>query len=348
MKIINPQKLKKGDLISVVSPSSGAGEIFPHRIEEGINFLKSMGFRVKIEKNALKRSGWVSGTVKERVEDIHSAFKDKQVSAVICTIGGNHSNQLLKYLDYQLIRENPKIFLGYSDITVLHGAFYKKAGIRTFYGPCIISEFGEYPEMFHFTKKYFEKCLMEGEIGQVNPSNEWTDEFSDWFNVENYKKSREMYSNSGYEWWSDGYTTGKIFGGAIPSINHLLGTEYEIDFKNKILFLDLPEGNNPGENLPLADVDAYLADLFNVGIFEYIKGLIIGRPYGYRGDKEKYKQLRNIVDNYTKGKGYPILFNADFGHTSPMITIPIGAEVELNSKDNKFEIKNVCVVNEKS
>jgi muramoyltetrapeptide carboxypeptidase len=339
MKIINAHKLKRGDLISIVSPSAGAGELFPHRIKNGIKSLEKMGFKVKVEKNALNRKKWISGTIKERVSDIHSAFRDKKVKAIICTIGGNHSNQLLKYLDYQLIRNNPKIFLGYSDITVLHNAFYKKAGLRTFYGPCIISEFGEYPNLFLFTKEYFEKALIEGEIGDIEQSKEWTDDFLDWFDVKNHKKTRKMVPNNKYEWWKKGSVVGEIFGGTIPSINHLLGTEYEINFKNKIFFLDLPEGNNPGENLSLADVDTCLANLFNAGVFEQIKGIVIGRPYGYRDDKEKYRELREIIMGYTKEKKYPILFNADFGHTSPMITIPIGAKVEINSRKNKFEIK---------
>lgn len=339
MKIINAKKIKKGDLISIVSPSAGLGELFPHRIENGIKCLEKMGFEVKVERNALKRENWVSGTVKERVDDIHSAFKDKRVKAIICTIGGNHSNQLLKHLDFKLIRNNPKIFLGYSDITVLHNAIYKKAGLRTFYGPCIIPEFGEHPDMLPFTKSYFEKTLVEGVLGDIEQSKEWTDEFLNWFNKESHKKTRRLFPNTGHEWWRKGNVIGEIFGGAIPSVNHLLGTEYEINFKNKIFFIDLPEGHNPGENLPLADLDAFLADLFNTGVFNQIKGLIIGRAYGYGGDTEKLSLLKKIIMNYIKGTNYPVLFNVDFGHTSPMITIPIGAKVELDSKKNKFEIK---------
>lgn len=339
MKIINAKKIKKGDLVSIVSPSAGLGELFPHRIENGIKCLERMGFEVKVEKNALKMENWVSGSIKERIDDIHSAFKDKRVKAIICTIGGNHSNQLLKYLDFELIRNNSKIFLGYSDITVLHNAIYKKAGLRTFYGPCVISEFGEYPDMLPFTKSYFEKTLIEGVLGDIEQSKEWTDEFLNWFNKESHTKKRKMFPNTGYEWWRKGNAVGEIFGGAIPSVNHLLGTEYEINFKNKIFFIDLPEGHSPGENLPLADLDAFLADLFNAGVFNQIKGLIIGRAYGYKGDNGKLSLLKKVIMNYVKGTNYPVLFNADFGHTSPMITIPIGAKVELDSKKNKFEIK---------
>lgn len=148
-----------------------------------------------------------------------------------------------------------------------------------------------------------------------------------------------MFSNKGYIWWKKGFASGEILGGCVPSLNQLLGTEYWVDLKNKILFIYLPEGHNPGQCLSLSDMDAYFADLYNAGVFKIIKGLLIGRPYGYRNDKKKYEQLKGVIESYTSKTNYPILFNTDFGHTSPMVTIPMGAEVELDSGNNKFEIK---------
>lgn len=335
----NPTKLKRGDLISIVSPSAGLAPFAMHRIIAGKKSLEDLGFKVKVEKNALKNNGYVSGTIKERVADLHSAFKDKKVKAIICTIGGNHSNQLLKYLDWDLIKKNPKIFLGYSDISVLHCAIYKKTNLRTFYGPCLIPEFGEYPKIPSYTKEYFEKALVYGEIDDIKKSKEWTDEFLDWFKKEDLTRARKVIHNDGFIWWKKGKTIGEIWGGCIPSLNHLLGTEYWCDLKNKILFIDLPEGHNPSENLPISNLDACLADMYNVGVFSQIKGLVIGRPYGYRNSAKKLSLLKEVVMNYTKNTNYPILFNADIGHTSPMITIPFGAKIELDSKKNKFEIK---------
>ena len=149
-----------------------------------------------------------------------------------------------------------------------------------------------------------------------------------------------MVLTRGYEWWKEGTVHGNILGGCVPSINHLTGTEYWNDFDGKIMFIDIPEGN-PGEKFSLANLDSFLADLDNLGIFKNIKGLIIGRPYFY--EEEDNKKLKNIIEYYTKDYNYPILFNANIGHASPIITIPLGAEVFLDSQKNIFEIKEAGV-----
>ncbi len=334
---ILPDKLKSGDLISILSPSAGLAPFAMHRIEKGKKALEEMGFKVKIEKFALQNAGYISGTIEERVSDIHSAFEDKNVKAIICTIGGNHSNQLLKFIDWELIKMNPKIFLGYSDITVLHNAIYKKTGLITYYGPCIMPEFGEYPEMDKYNVEYFKKALVEGSVGQINPSQVWTDQFLNWFTGED-KGGRIYKINTGYKWWREGRATGTILGGAIPSINHLAGTEFWNSLKGKILFIDLPEGNTPGQGISIADIDSHLADLFNLNVFKDIKGLIIGRPYAQ--DEGRLAEIKAIFDFYTKNTKYPILYDVDIGHTTPMITVPYGMKVVLDSSKNIFEIKD--------
>jgi muramoyltetrapeptide carboxypeptidase len=339
MKLINPNRLAKGDLISIVSPSAGIANIFPNRVERGIKQLENMGYKVKVEKNALNKEKWLSGTIEDRVNDIHDAFIDKEVKAIICSIGGNHSNQILSSLDYDLIYNNPKIFLGYSDITVLHLAIAKKANLRTFFGPSLMAEIAEYPRMADYTMEYFNKALVTGKIDNILPSDTWTDEMLEWGNEELYETPRKYASNTGYLWLKSGFANSQIVGGTIPSINHLLGTEYLPDLIGKTFFIDLPEGNSPGECLSLSDLDAYLADLYNCGVLKGLSGLIVGRPYGYNNDNEKYKVLNEIVLKYTNSYNYPILMNADIGHTSPMITVPMYANVVLDSKLNQFTIK---------
>lgn len=337
MNLIIPKKLNKGDVIGVVSPSSGLGPIFPHRIEQAKKNLLKLGFKIKYAKNSLKNNGYVSSSAEKRAEDIHEMFLNKKVKAIITAIGGDHSNQILKYLDFDIIKKNPKIFIGYSDITVLHMAFATKSNLRTYYGPCIISEFGEYPEVLPYTLEYFEKGVMSKDfIGNIEQSSHWTWEFLDWFRRKDQTRARKLFSAKGYEWWKSGRAQGQIFGGCVPSMNHLAGTEYWIDFTDKIMFIDIPE-SSPGEKISLADIDSFLADLDNLRVFKKIKGLIIGRPYFY--EKEDIKQLRKIINYYTKDYIYPILFNANIGHVSPIITLPIGAEVVLDSKKNIFEIK---------
>lgn len=336
MKIINPNRLKLGDTISFISPSAGLAPFAMHRIDNAVKSFNRMGFKVKIERNALKNHGYISAPIKQRVADIHSAFKDKKVKAIICTIGGNHSNQLLRLLNYSLIKNNPKVFIGYSDITVLHHAIFKKSGLRTFYGPCVMPEFGEYPDVYEYTKQSFFQILVYGKFGEIQPSMRWTDQFLNWTDEENHFKKRVNKYNTGYEWWRGGKTNGNLFGGAIPSINHLAGTEFFINYKNKILFIDLPEGNNPGEGISISDVDANLADLYNMNIFKVIKGLIIGRAYAQ--DEVNFKKIKKAILWYTKSTRYPILYNVDIGHTSPMLTLPFGIHIIMDSKRNIFQI----------
>lgn len=335
-KKILAKKIKNGDLVSIVSPSSGIAPFATHRIDQAKRALELLGLKVKIEKNALKNFGHVSGTLDERVSDLHSAFADKEVKAIICTIGGNNSNQLLKFIDWNLIKENPKIFLGYSDITVLHNAIYKKTGLVTFYGPCIMPEFGEYPIFDKYSEKYFRKALMRGKLEKIEPSSEWTDEYLDWFKREDQKRRRTYQKNTGFKWWREGKVTAEILGGTIPSINHLIGTEYWNEFQGKILFLDLPEGCKPGEGISMLDFDAYLADLFNLDVFNKIKGLIIGRPYAQ--SSENLNKIKEIIEFYTKDTAYPILYGVDIGHTTPMITLPFGVKVVLDSSEGIFKI----------
>lgn len=335
-KLISPRRLATGGTIGIVAPSSGLAELFPHRIEKGVQMLEQMGFKVLFSEHARERDDWTSATAIERADDLNSMFASPEVDMILATIGGNHANQILKYLDYDLIKKNPKIFIGYSDITVLHYAIAKKAGLRTFYGPCLISEFGEFPEILQYTRTHFENALMHTEpIGRVEPSEHWTDEFLDWFQKKDLERPRELLNNEGYEWWREGRAEGSIWGGAIPSINHLAGTDYWINPADSILFIDIPEGN-PGKPFSQSELDSFLADLDNLGIFASITGLIIGRPYQY-GENEK-DILKALIGSYTREYDYPILYNTNIGHAAPIITIPLGVRVVLDSLENRFEI----------
>ncbi len=338
MQIINPKRLKRGDLISIISPSAGLAPFAMHRIEVGKKELESMGLRVKIEKNALGNDGYVSASVSDRVKDIHNAFSNKEVKAIICTIGGNHSNQLLRYIDWDLIKNNPKIFVGYSDITVLHQAIAKKTGLRTFYGPCIMSEFGEFPQMNEYTLQNISNTLINGAIGDIQSSTEWTDELLDWFTKDDLNRGRIYQKNKGFEFWKGGKATGLISGGSIPSINHLAGTEYWNSFDGKILFIDLPEGTEFGKGISVADVATYLASLDNMHIFDNIVGLIIGRAY--KQSLEDLQSIKELFLSYAKDKQYPVLYGVDIGHTSPMITLPFDAEVIIDSSKNLFSVNS--------
>ncbi len=178
--MIKPPRLKPGDTIGIVSPSFGAAGLFPHRLEQGIRQIEEMGFRAKVAPHAAGVRGYLSGAAEERVQDLHGMFLDPEVRAILAAIGGDHANQLLPLLDFDLVRAHPKIFMGYSDNTVLNLAFFTAAGLVTFNGPALLTEFAENPRMYPYTEEYLRKALCGGgPVGEIQPAAEWTEELVD-------------------------------------------------------------------------------------------------------------------------------------------------------------------------
>ena len=334
VKLLKPAKLEKGDTIAFIAPAGGLAALTLHRLEKGKQFFEDLGYKVKIFPTAKKTSGISSDTAENRAKDIMEAFRDKDIKAIITTIGGNTSHQTLEYLDFGTIKRNPKILCGYSDITSLHLAFYSQTGLVGFYGPAVITQFGENPQPDDFTSTHFFKAV-RGDIGDVKPSKQWTDDKSvDWISKDDLKKKRKYRENKGYEWLKEGKAEGKILGGCLPVILHLAGTRYWPDFKDTILLLETPEGEDFRKGESLATVDSALGDLRNLGLFKQIKGIVFGRGFGYT--EEQIKTLKKIILYNTRDYNFPILYNVDIGHTDPIISIPLGIKVELDSGRNRF------------
>ncbi len=153
--MIFPERLQKGDKIGIVSPSSPVAAFCPKRLQRGVGELEKRGFTVKLGKHVLEHYKHTAGTVQQRIEDLHAMFADDEVKAIVCTIGGLNSNQLLEFLDYDLIQKHPKIFMGFSDITALLNAVYAKTGLVTYLGPALLPQFGEYGGTLPYTWGYF-------------------------------------------------------------------------------------------------------------------------------------------------------------------------------------------------
>lgn len=337
-ELVKAKSLKKGDTIGIVSPSSALAGQLSHRVEKGINMLKKMGFHVKLGKNSLKVKNYTAGSGEERAEDLNNFFNDSSVKAIISFIGGFHSNQVLKYLNFEAIKKNPKIFMGYSDITVLHFALHVKTNLVTFYGPEVLTQFAENPEVFSYTKEYFEKAVVTNKaIGKILPAPFWTDEILNWFEKKDLERPRKMKKNYGWRWLRQGKAEGPIIGGCITSMMHLRGTEYWPSFEGKNLFWEIAESScdfSKGESL--GKIDACLTDLELSGVFGQINGMIIGRPFGH--SQEQLKDLIRVIHERTKDYRFPILFGVDIGHTDPILTIPLGVMSKLDSDKNDFSI----------
>lgn len=281
--------------------------------------------------NASLVTDWVAGPPEARVEDIHAAFADDSVAAVLCGIGGNHSNQLLPLLDYDLIAAHPKIFQGYSDVTVLHWALAKHARLRTYYGPALVSELGEFPKVFDYTDRWLKAAWFGDELDFDAPS-EWTDEFLDWEKKADLERPRAMSSADPWRTIREGVTEGPLFGGCLETICwHLKGSTAWPDLAGALLFLETSEeGPSP------AHVDAYLTDLEQLGVFDEVAGLVVGRPASYSRDDAE--TLWTVFEERTRPAGIPVLANLDIGHTDPMLTLPLGATAHLDATARRLRV----------
>lgn len=336
MEMIIPEPLQRGDTIAIVSPSSGLAGLMPHRLDRAINFLGELGYFIKEYPSTRSIHRWESATPEQRATDLMNAFLDEKIKAILCSIGGNTANKTLELLDYGLIRSHPKIFCGYSDISVLHYAFYAKCRLSTFYGPSAMLQFGEFPEPFEYTISHFRKAVVLRSIGSILSSSEWTDETLDWNQKADLERPRIMKPNKGFDWLRGGAGEGPILGGCLSSIVNLIGTAYWPPHQGAIFFLELPEGSRFDESMPLPVADELLCTLRLAGVFKAIRGLIFGRPFKYSESEES--DLKEILLEATDGFDFPILYGADIGHTDPQITIPLGAMSVLNSGSNTFSI----------
>ncbi len=341
--MIKPSALLPGDTIGLVSPSSPVAGLVPHRFKNAVKRLEDLGYRVKIAPHALDVTKWTAGTAQDRANDLHAMFLDPEVKAVMSCIGGFHSNQVLPFLDFKLISSHPKIFIGFSDISVLHFALNTQAGLVTFYGPALMTQFGEPFGIDAYTLDSFGRILGEAKpYGPVPASKEWTDELLNWFQQKDLERPRQMKPNRGHVWLKHGVAEGELVGGCLTSILHLRGTTYWPNFEGKIFFWELPESSGDmSKGEALSRVDAHLTDLELNGISEGLAGMVIGRPKGY--SDEDFDALSALVMSHFENFDFPILYNLDIGHTDPIMTLPLGIKARLDSDAGTFSLLESAV-----
>lgn len=327
MTTIYPATLAKGDAIGIVSPSSPVAAFCPRRLQRGVEELQKRGFKVKLGKHVSERYKHTAGTVQQRVEDIHAMFIDEEVKAIVCTIGGLNSNQLLEHLDYDLIKAHPKIFMGFSDITALLNAVHAKTGLVTFLGPALLPQFAEFGGTLPYTWEYFEKTVMTGGEIKIETSKEWTDEFTPWDKEDN--RPRVMKPNDGIKMLKPGKASGIMVGGNIGTLLLLNGTPYMPSLQDVILCVEEDEVETP------ATIDRFFTQLRHIDAFSKVKGMLIGRFNSKVGFK-KEDSLEDIVLDATKGYDFPILYDLDFSHTDPMITIPLGGKCDMDAESKSI------------
>lgn len=297
---IRPSKLNKGDTIGIISP---AGVVRDENLwNNAIEYIKSKGFNIKVSPNAKRQNDYLAGDDHQRLNDLMDFFKDEEINAIICSRGGYGSMRILNDIDYNVIKNNPKIFIGYSDITALHCAFNKKANLTTFHGPLFISDFAK-----NQINEYTEKTLFEI---LTNPYSH------------NYTNPHE------YQCINEGQTEAELIGGNLAVITSLLGTKYFPDLENKILFLeDIAE--------PVYKIDRMLTQLKLSGNLDKISGLLFGE---FTEITEPKEEIINLIKKETQNLKIPIGFGFPCGHGSSKATLPLGVKYYFNSADFKLEI----------
>jgi muramoyltetrapeptide carboxypeptidase len=330
--LVVPPRVKPGDTVAIVCPSAPAVAYWPHRVERGRDYLHSLGLRTRLMTNAGARDGHTAGTPEQRAADIHEAFLDPEVSVVLAAIGGYNSNQLLRHLDFDLIAAHPKIFQGYSDSTWLLWAIAARSGLRTFHGPSLVPELGEFPAVLPYTDASLRAAWFGDGAVDLAPADAWTDEFLDWFEKADLTRPRTLVPGDGWRTLRGGQAEGWLFGGNLPTIGwHLRGTDLFPDLTGALLFLELSE-----DAPPPGEVDSYLTDLEDLGVFEKVTGLLFGRPLRYPASQAH--ALLDVVRRRTERSGIPVLADVDLGHADPMLTLPLGARTQMDASAKRIRL----------
>lgn len=315
MDILKPKSLAPGDTIAVVSPASPSmTTVYQDR---GIEAFERLGYRVIIAKHANDKHLLFAGKEKIRARDINEAFKDKSVRAIICTRGGCGTSQILPYIDFSLVAKNPKILVGYSDVTALQAAMFNATGLITFYGPMMATDFGK--GVTRYKADNFFRILTEKEhvIELKNPRN---------------KKIISL---------CPGKAEGQLAGGCLSVVVAGLGTEYEIDTKDKILFFeDIDEKPHR--------IDRYLTHLIQAGKLQQAKGIIFGTftkcEYLSRDNYFKFGvKLIDVIKERITPLGIPSIYDLQFGHVSNKLTIPFGGNATLDATNCQIFVEP-CVM----
>lgn len=326
MKHIVPNKLRPGDEIRVITPARSFAIISKNQRANSLERFTQMGLKVTFGKHVEECDEFNSSSIESRLEDLHAAFSDPNVKGIITVIGGFNSNQLLKYLDYELIRNNPKIFCGYSDITALQNAIFAKTGLVTYSGPHFSTFAME--QRFDFTLEHFKKCVFEEAPFELHPSECWSDD--PWF-IDQTK--RDFIKNDGYQVIHEGAAEGTIVGGNLCTFNLLHGTEFMPSLRDTVLFLEEDEALR---GMTDVEFDRNLQSIIHLPDFSGVKALVIGRFQ--KKSEMTINKIQKIISTKKELRHIPVIYGVDFGHSDPYITFPIGGRARVEAYGNTVKI----------
>lgn len=311
--LIKPAALRPGDTVGVITPSTYVSD--PARLDLVPKTIEHFGLKWKMGRNVRKRTGYLGGSIEERVGDIHEMFADPGIQAIFCIRGGYGSPQLLDRLDYALIRRNPKIFAGYSDITAMHLAIQRHSGVVTFHSPVVLSRFTDW------TQDHFRRALFTTEKRRE---------------VRNPPEGNSLRPSHPVRAIRAGKASGRLTGGNLTLISSLMGTPYEPDTRGAILFLE-DVGEEPYR------IDRMLTQLRLAGKFDDAAGLVFGEcvdcnPKEFRPGFESTFSLNEVLDDILGGLKIPVMSGLLIGHTDDQATLPMGVEAVMDTDQGSLTL----------
>ncbi len=325
MELVKPKRLRVGDTIRLVAPASSMDTLNDAVVSKGVENLAKLGFKVDVNPNIRRRYGHVSGTPEQRAEDLMKAFTDGDVDAIMCVWGGWNSNDIIDLLDYGVIRRNPKVFIGYSDITTLNVALLEKAGLVNFQGPAFVTF--THDHLMSWEVEDFKRATMNAEPRVLEAAPTYIDEPFYYMHPE---KVPQPVSNPGWKTYREGVAEGLLIGGHLGTFLGLAGTDYWPRLEGRILFLESDE-----EDGPTGRIAREMRQLEQIGSFGEISGLMIGRIPAVTGLKEG-DSLEMILDECLEGYDFPVVTGVDVGHTNPISTTPVGVRARLDATGRKL------------
>ncbi len=306
MKTLIPLHLEKGSKVGIVAPAGYVSEI---QIKNAAKKVEKAGFVPVIAEGILNRLGYLAGTDKDRAFQLNSMFKTKDIKAIIAARGGYGCSRILDLIDYDIIKENPKILGGYSDITALACAVYKMTHLVTFHSSMLI------PEDTEYTRNSMWNIFSKGKKGfSIKP--------------ENPNEVKVL---------NEGKSSGILFGGNLTLLETLIGTKYDFSLFNKILFIE--EINEPPYK-----IDRMLTHLKNSKNLSLLKGLIFGKMKGCQAQGENSLTLDYVIEDFCKDLKIPVMKDFSFGHVTDRCTLPIGVKAEIDTKNFQIKLSQDCVM----
>lgn len=313
MDKILPKRLKKGDTIGLVTP---AGVVSQEQLDKTITKVKKLGYKAYYEDSVLSEYGFFAGTDQERANELMDMFSNNEVDAIMCVRGGYGAIRVLDLLDYELIRKNPKILIGYSDITAFLSAIYENSGLVCFHGPVGISSFNDY------TIESFEDIL-------VNPKNNYKYP---------YEREAESEENPEFDLYSitEGKAEGELIGGNMSVVVSMIGSKFETDFENKIVYLEEIDEKT-------YKVDRMLTQLLQATNLNKAAGIVLGIFKDCDIEDKHRFTLKETLSLALKPLNIPVVYGFPFGHVATKMTIPTGTLAKLNADKKTLKLKEKAV-----